>query len=170
MNTKGKILIIILILSIISACILCGFGCFKQLTMNKTNEKRKIYAEEQTQIAINTANKRLQEIETEIEQLDEEYSSKQSSLQLMNMMNYTWSPEYTQFQGELTNISIKINDLNKEIIEIQNKDYTVNYETVQPSSYLVYYYIGGGLIVIAIIAYVILKKTSKKSNDSEKNN
>ena len=162
MNNKSKFLIIFLIIDIVIACALLGIGIFRQLTMNKTNEERKNYAKEQTQIAVNNANKRLQEIESEIEQLNVEYSNKEARLQLMNMMNYTWSPEYTQIQGELTNISIKVNELNKEVTEIQNKDYTVKYDIVDPTSYLMYYYISGGAIIIGIIAYIILKKSGKK--------
>lgn len=59
MSNKRKFLITILMIDIILACVLFGVGFFKQVTKDKTNEEMRLRAKEQTQNAINNANKKL---------------------------------------------------------------------------------------------------------------
>ena len=74
-NNK-KISIIFLISGIIIALILCGIGLIKQQDAKKTNNERDQQATQQSQMAINNAKVRLEEIEQEIISLQEQYDAK----------------------------------------------------------------------------------------------
>lgn len=157
-----KITIGIFVLGIIIALVLGGIGFIKQNNVKKANEEGIQKALEQSNVEKEKANKRLKEIEIEISQLQEQYSEKQQKIQLMNMMNYTWSPEYSQLQVEVNNIYSQIVSLENENLEIKNNDYIVNYEPIESIKYKRFYYIGVGIFtmmsLIALIYFLITKK------------
>lgn len=160
-NNK-KISIRILIVGIIITCILCGIGWIKQNNAKKTNEERAQQAYKQSQSAIDTASKRLEEIKTEIIPLQEQYEAKQQEADSMNMRDSNWFSENSRVQREASNINSQISALELEKFKLENTDYTVYFNLVEPIKYLVFYYIGAGIftatVLISLIYFLVTRK------------
>lgn len=161
-NNK-KISIILLISGIIIALILCGIGLIKQQDAKKTNNEREQQATQQSQMAINNAKARLEEIEQEIIPLQEQYDAKLQEKNSLNMSDSNWFARSVQLQDEASDIYSKIADLQSEKFQIEKADYTVYYSLVKPITYLIFYYIGAGVfVVITLIALIYFLCTRKK--------
>lgn len=161
-NNK-KISIILLICGIIIALILCGIGLIKQQDAKKTNNEREQQATQQSQMAINNAKARLEEIEQEIIPLQEQYDAKLQEKNSLNMSDSNWFARSVQLQDEASDIYSKIADLQSEKFQIEKADYTVYYSLVKPITYLIFYYIGAGVfVVITLIALIYFLCTRKK--------
>ena len=158
-NISIKIFIVVLIISII----LCGIGFVKQNNAKKTNEERAQQAYEQSQNAVEAAKKRLEEIETALIPLQQQYEAKQQEANSLNMMDPNWFSENSRLQREASNISYQISDLEMEKFGLENADYTGYYQLVEPITYLVFYYIGAGVFVLmSLIALIYFLVTRKK--------
>lgn len=158
-NISIKIFIIGLIISII----LCGIGFIKQNNAKKTNEERAEQAYEQSQSAVDAAKKRLEEIETALIPLQQQYDAKQQEANSLNMRDPNWFSEHSRLQSEASNINSQINELEMEKFRIENADYTGYYQLVEPITYLIFYYIGAGVFALmSLIALIYFLVTRKK--------
>lgn len=161
-NNK-KISIRIFAIGIMLALILCTIGVVKQNMAEKTNEERAQLALEQSQNAINNANARLQEIAQEIEPLKQQYEAKNQEAESLNMLSPDWFAKNSQLQREINNIYSQISTLELEQFKIQNADYRVFYQLVEPITYNIFYYIGAGVFGVAsLIALIYFLVTRKK--------
>ena len=161
-NNK-KISIRIFAIGIMLALILCTIGVVKQNMAEKTNKERAQLALEQSQNAINNANARLQEIAQEIEPLKQQYEAKNQEAESLNMLSPDWFAKNSQLQREINNIYSQISALELEQFKIQNADYRVFYQLVEPITYNIFYFIGAGVFGVAsLIALIYFLVTRKK--------
>jgi len=161
-NNK-KISVKIFIVGLIIALFLCGIGLIKQNNAKKINEERHIQALEQSQMAIDNAKARLEEIQQELTPLQEQYKAKQEEANSMNMRESNWFTNHSQVQNELMNIYSKITVLETEKFQIENADYSVFYSLVEPITYNIFYYIAAGIFtVLSLIALIYFLITRKK--------
>ena len=161
-NNKG-IAIKIFIVGLIISLIVCGVGFIKQNNAKKTNEERKQQALEQSQAAVDQANKRWEEIKAQIPPLQEQYEAKQQEADSMNMRDPNWFADHSKVQREASNISSQISALEQELFVIENKDYTVYYSLVEPKTYMTFYYVAAGIFgLLSLIALIFFLATRKK--------
>ena len=161
-NNK-KISIRIFAIGIMLALILCTIGVVKQNMAEKTNEERAQLALEQSQNAINNANARLQEIAQEIEPLKQQYEAKNQEAESLNVLSPDWFAKNSKLQREINNIYSQISALELEQFKIQNADYRVFYQLVEPITYNIFYFIGAGVFGVAsLIALIYFLVTRKK--------
>ena len=143
--------------------ILCGIGLIKQNVAKNTNQERAQQALEQSQQAVDNANNRLKEIEEEQNALNEQYENKKKEADSLNQRDSNWYANYSQLQREASNLHSQITNLSAEKLRIQNTDYTVYYQLVDPITYCIYYYIGAGIfVVMSLIALIYFLLTRKK--------
>ena len=161
-NNK-KISIRIFIVGLIITLILCCIGFGKQLNAKKTNEERAKQAYERSQNAVEQAEKRWEEINTEIKELSEAYEKKSQEMDSMNMRDPNWFENHSKAQRELSNINADLNALTSEKFQLENTDYTGYYSLVEPLTYLIFYYIGAGVFALmSLIALIFFLVTRKK--------
>lgn len=161
-SNKG-IAIKLFIVGLIISLIVCGVGFVKQNNAKKTNEERAQQAYEQSQAAIDQAEKRLEEINAEIVPLQEQYEAKQQEADSMDMRNPNWFADHSRVQREATNISSQISALQQEQFAIENKDYAVYYPLVEPNTYMMFYYVAAGIFgVLSLISLIFFLATRKK--------
>ena len=161
-NNK-KIAIRIFIVGLIIALVLCGIGYIKQNNAKKINEERRIQAGEQSQMAIDSANARLKEIEQEISLLKNQYNEKRNEGDSMDINAPNWFANHSRLQDEAMDIYSQINELETERFQIENADYRVFYPLVEPITYNIFYYIGAGVFaLLSLIALIYFLVTRKK--------
>lgn len=161
-NNRG-IAIKIFIVGLIISLIVCGVGFVKQNNAKKTNEERAKQAYEQSQAAVDQANKRLEEIKAALPPLQEQYEAKRQEADSMNMRDPNWFADHSKVQREASNISSQISALEQEQWTIEHKDYTVYYSLVEPNTYMIFYYVAAGIFgVLTLIALIFFLATRKK--------
>lgn len=174
-NNK-KISVIIFIIGLIISIILCGIGFIKQKQSDKTNEQAYNDAYALSQANVDTANKRLSEIISELNNLKEQINNME--IEIDNMRNerqkiftedrefsaryYAKDNEITVKESELANLTEKYNNLDSEGYKLQNTDYTVYYDLVEPITYLIFYYIAGGVFAFTVITALIYFLVTRK--------
>lgn len=174
-NNK-KISIRIFIVGLIISIILCGIGFVKQKQADKTNEQAYNDAYASSQANVDKANKRLSEIISELKSLKEQINNME--IELANMRNerqkiftedrgfsnryYAKDNEITVKESKLANLTAKYNSLDSEGYKLQNTDYTVYYDLVEPIKYLIFYYIAGGVLAFTIITSLIYFLVTRK--------
>lgn len=161
-NNK-KISIRIFAIGIMLALILCTIGIVKQKMAENTNEERAKAAFEQSQNAVDNAKARLEEIAEELKPLLQQYEAKNKESDMLSTKDPDWFAKKAQLQREISSISSQINALELEQFQIQNADYTVFYQLVEPITYNIFYYIGAGVFSVAsLIALIYFLATRKK--------
>lgn len=166
MDEKKKLPLplLILIIGTVIGIVVAGIGLIKQNAANKTNEERAQAAYKQSQEKVDAANKRLEEIKTEIDQLQDEYEAKKQECDSMNMRDSNWYADHTKCQREASSINSQITEIESEQWRLKNADYTVYYNLVKPMSYQIFYIIGGSIAGLAILgAFIIYLVKGKKS-------
>ena len=174
-NNK-KISIRIFIIGLIISIILCGIGFIKQKQADKTNEQAYNDAYASSQANANNANKRLSEILSELNNLKEQINNME--IEIANMKNerqkifiqdrgfseryYTKDNEIAEKETELANLTEKYKNLDLEGYKLQNADYTVYYDLVEPITYLIFYYIAGGVFAFTVITSLIYFLVTRK--------
>lgn len=79
------------------------------------------------------------------------------------MLSPDWFAKNSQLQREINNIYSQISTLELEQFKIQNADYRVFYQLVEPITYNIFYYIGAGVFGVAsLIALIYFLVTRKK--------
>lgn len=161
-NNK-KISIIIFIIGLIIAIVLCGIGFIRQNNAKKINEEKAQQAYEQSQNEVDKANKRLEEINTEIATLKEQYEAKKQEANSINRNDSGWGKNYSKLQMEANDIYAQISSLESEAFQLQSNDYTVYYLLVEPITYMIFYYIAAGVfVVMSLIALIYFLTTRRK--------
>lgn len=174
-NNK-KISIRIFIIGLIISIILCGIGFIKQKQADKTNEQAYNEAYASSQANVDNANKRLSEIISELNSLKEQIGNME--IEIDNMRNerqkifiedrgfsdryYAKDNEITVKESELVNLTERYNNLDSEGYKLQNTDYTVYYDLVEPIAYLIFYYIAGGVFTFTVITALIYFLVTRK--------
>ena len=174
-NNK-KISIRIFIVGLVISIILCGIGFVKQKQAEKINEQAYNDAYASSQANVDKANKRLSEIISELNSLKEQINNME--IELANMRNerqkiftedrgfsnryYAKDNEITVKESELANLTARYNSLDSEGYKLQNTDYTVYYDLVEPIKYLIFYYIAGGVLAFTVITSLIYFLVTRK--------
>lgn len=167
-NNK-KISIKIFIIGLIFSLILCGIGFIRQNNAKKINEKRYNQASDQLQITLDNAKTRYNEINNEMDLLKEQINA--MKIEVSNLQNESinifhqdrgYSDRYNaknneliQKRSELSDLQNQYNNLDSEAFQLQNETFTVNYDLVEPLTYLLFYYIAAGLFGVTIITSLI---------------
>ena len=157
-----KIIIVGCIIGLIAA----GIGVYKQVDAQRINKERAEAALKASQEAVDKANTRLKEIESEYNTLKSQYETKNKECNSIdnNMNASDWYEKSTKCHNEEQEIKSQMNDLEMENTTIKNKDYTGYYQEVKPMSYYIFYIIGGSIAVLAaLVAFIIYLVKGKKS-------
>lgn len=166
METKKKITlpVKVVIIGCIIGLVVAGIGLFKQIDSKRINEERKDAALKQSQAAVDAANARLKEIETEYYPLKEQLEKKEQECDVMNMRDSDWFEKHSKCQREASELRSRVNSLEMEDTAIKNKDYTVYYDKVKPMSYQIFYIIGASIAGAALLgAFIIYLVKGKKT-------
>ena len=154
----------IVIIGCIIGLVVAGIGLFKEIDSKRINEQRKDAALEQSEEAVDAANKRLKEIEKEYYPLKDEYEKKQQECDAMNMSDSDWFEKHSKCQRESSELHSRMNSLEMEDKTIKSKDYTVYYQKVKPMSYQIFYIIGASIIGAALLgSFIIYLVKGKKT-------
>ena len=147
-NNK-KISVIIFIVGLIIALALCGVGYIKQNNAKKTNEERANQAYEQSLSRVESAKKRLAEIDTEMNALNQQYQEKEQEINSLEttekMREPNWFADITRLKSESSEIKKKYDDLKQEAFLLENGNYTEYYNLIEPITYMIFYYIAAGV-------------------------
>lgn len=161
---KMPLPLLILVISVILGAVIAGVGLLKQEQAKKTNEERSQEATNLSQQKIDAAEKRLEEIEKELEQLESQYEAKQKECNSYKLGSDGWFENATTCQMEASEIDTEISKLELEQWNIENDDYRVFYDLVEPMSYQIFYIIGGGVALLgALGAFIIYLVKGKKT-------
>lgn len=166
MEIKKKITlpVKVVIIGCIIGLVVAGIGLFKQIDSKRINEERKDAALKQSQAAVDAANARLKEIETEYYPLKEQLEKKEQECDAMNMRDSDWFEKHSKCQREASELRSRMNSLEMEDTAIKNKDYTVYYDKVKPMSYQIFYIIGASIAGAALLgAFIIYLVKGKKT-------
>ena len=175
-KNNRKIALKILIIGIIISCIIFGIGWIKQKQAIKTNEQAYNNAYSSSQTKVDNAQKRLNEIIEDMNNLKEQINSME--IEIANMRNerqkiftedrgfsdryYAKDNEITVKESELSNLKTRYNNLDSEGYKLQNDNYTVYYDIVEPIKYMIFYYIGAGVvgftILISLIYFLVTRR------------
>lgn len=167
-NNK-KISIYIVVIGLIISCLLCGIGFIRQKKAVKTDEQAYNDAYALSQAKVDNAQNRLNQIVSEINRLEEKISTTETELNNMRtdldkiFVNdrkfsdryYDKKNEINEKQAELTNLKQQYSSLENEGNMIQNGNYRVTYNLVEPITYLIFYYIAAGIFTLAVIIALI---------------
>ena len=153
-NNK-KISISILIIGIILSIILCGVGWIRQNNATKTNEKSYNDAYALSEKNYNEAMERVNNIDTELEELNPQKDTLETEKNSLTMGSANWFSETQRLSNEIYDLNVKIMNLQSEKNQLQNANYTVYYNPVKSINYLIYYYIGAGIFTVAILIALI---------------
>lgn len=168
-KAKKKITSISLIILVVSLLIgggLIAAGIIKtnsaKNNTNKLNEENYNAAYKESLENVDVAKKRLSEIATEKETLNKQYNSKQQECDSLNMSDSDWYTKVNQCHREASDIQSKIDELESEEFDLNNKDYTVYIDKIYAKRYYFLSFIGIGVIfmggMIALAFYVIAKR------------
>ncbi|MBQ6323374.1 MAG: hypothetical protein IJI22_00900 [Bacilli bacterium] len=166
MEEKKKITlpIKIIIIGCIIGLVVSGFGGFKQVKANKTNEERKQAALKESEEAVAKANARLKEIEEEYYPLKDQLEKKEQECDAMSMSDSDWFEKHSKCQREVSELNQRVINLEMEDDAIKNADYTRYYQKVKPMSYQIFYIIGASIAGLAILgAFIIYLVKGKKT-------
>lgn len=167
MENKKKLPLplLILIISVVIGLVVAGIGLVKQGAAKETNEARATEALKQSEAAVEAANKRLEEIAKEYNELKEKFDAKADECDSIVTGSDDWFANSSKCAREKQELQTKLWDLESEDTIIKNKDYTVYYELVKPMSYQIFYIIGGAIAVLgALGAFIIYLVKGKKYN------
>lgn len=161
-----KISLIILVVGLVLGGALIATGIIKanssKKEAEKINEERYNAAYQESQAKVDAANKRLDEITSEMQSLKSQKETKQYECNSLNMRDPNWYADSVKCQGEVSSITSKINDLEMEKFNLENDNYTVYYTPVIPKKYIFLYVIGGIIIAsscfVSGIFYLIAKR------------
>ena len=161
-----KISLIILVIGLVLGGTLIATGIIKakisKTEAEKTNEERYNAAYQESQAKVDAANKRLDEITKEKQDLNKQKEAKQYECDSLDMMAPNWFADKTKCQGEVSSITSKITDLEMEEFDLENANYKVYYTPVIPKKYIILYILGGGIIGLSCflsgIFYLIAKR------------
>lgn len=154
------------IIGCVIGLLFAGFGLFKQIDSKRINKERHDEALKQSQKMVDAANERLTEIEKEYNKLKDQYNAKEQECDSMNsnMLDPNWFTSHSQCKRESSDLYSKMTDLEQEKFEINNKNYTVYYDEVEPMSYYIFYIIGSSVAGLALLgAFIIYLVKGKKS-------
>lgn len=164
-NAKKKITKVSLIILIVGLVIGLGFIVFGVITQNnakKINEQRynEAYAESQKRVDI--ANEKLDDINKQKQELNDQISTKQYECDSLDMSSSTWFADKNKCQSEVNSLETKLNELEMEEFQINNTDYRTEYNPILPIKYILLYIIGGSIIgmscLISGIIFIIAKR------------
>lgn len=164
MKNKITLPIKVTIVGITIGLLFVGFGLFKQLEAKKTNNERKEEALKQSQQKVDIANERLKEIETQYDEIENQYNSKKEECNAIAMGSDNWFENKQKCNDEEYELNTRLMSLEAEYTAINNADYTVYYDEVKPMSYQIFYIIGGSVAGAAILgAFIIYLVKGNKS-------
>ena len=163
-NKKITLPIQIIIISFCIGLIISGIGLVKQFNAKKVNEERRQAALKKSQDAINSANKRLEEIKKEYDDLKNQYNLKSEECDAITINDENWMAKKSKCSKEQTELQNKIFDLETENASIKSKDYTGYYQRVKPMTYQIFYIIGASVFGLGLIgAFIIYLVKGKKT-------
>jgi predicted nucleic acid-binding Zn-ribbon protein len=166
MNEKKKLPLplIILIIGIIIGLLFALFGLYKQYDAKKTNDERYNQAYAESQAKVDAANERLAEIEKEYTETKTQYDEKADECDSIVTGSDDWFSKKSKCNREEQELQDTLWDLEAEKTTINNKDYTVYYQLVEPMSYQIFYIIGASIAAVAALAsFIIYLVKGKKS-------
>ncbi len=166
MEDKKKITlpIKVIIIGVIIGIVVAGIGGIMQLNAHRINEERRESALKASEEEIAKANERLEEIETEYNELKSQYDAKTDECDSIVAGSDGWFEKNNKCQREKQELQSKLWDLETEDSTIKNKDYTGYYQEVKPMSYQIFYIIGGSIVGLAVLgAFIIYLVKGKKS-------
>lgn len=150
-----KISLIILVVGLVLGGALIATGIIKanlsKKEAEKINEERYNAAYQESQARVDAANKRLDEIAKEKQELNKQKETKQYECNSLDMKSPSWYADKVKCQGEVTSINSKITDLEREEFDLENDNYTVYYTPVFAKKYLLLYIIGGSIIGLSCL-------------------
>lgn len=156
--------IIILIIGLVIGVLFAVFGFYKQTEAKKTNEKRYKQAYKLYQENVESAKKRYAEIEEELSALRPQYETKSQECDSLNMRDPNWFADKNKCDREASGFYSQISELESEQFELENSDYSVTYQNVDPMSYQIFYIIGASFFgVLALGAFIIYLVKGKKT-------
>ena len=159
-----KIALKVFIVGLIISLIICGIGLFKQIDAKNKDKKAADEALKLSEQKVEQAKNRLQEIETQYNEVKAQYDAKIDECNKINsdMTSNGWYERISKCRTEQSELSSKKTNLEMSATSIQNADYTVYYQLVDPFSYKIFYYIGagtlGGFILISLIFFLATRK------------
>lgn len=156
--------LLILVICLIIGLLIAGFGLYKQNDTKRINKERRASALKESQKNVAVANKRLEEIKTEIAPLKEKFEAKKQECDAMDISDSNWFANHSKCQREASEIDSQISELETEQWKLENDDYTVYYSLVKPMSYQIFYIIGGSIAGLgSIVAFIIYLVKGKKT-------
>ena len=154
----------IIIISFCIGLIISGIGLIKQINAKKVNEDRRLAALKASEEAINSANKRLEEIKKEYDKLKNQYNSKAEECDAITINDEDWMAKKSKCSREQTELQNKIFNLETENASIKSKDYNGYYQTVKPITYQIFYIIGASIFGLGLIgSFIIYLVKGKKT-------
>lgn len=157
-----KVSLIILVVGLVIGFGLILIGVVSQRNAKKTNEERYNAAYLESQARVDAANKRLDEIAKEKQDLSKQKEAKQYECDSLDMMAPNWFADKTKCQGEVRSITSKITDLEMEQFDLEHANYTVYYNEVPAIKYIIFYVLGGIVIFASLITsgsiYLVAKR------------
>lgn len=160
-NNK-KISVIVLIFGIIISLVLCGVGIIKQNNAKKTNERLYNEAYVLSQKKYNAAVERINNINGELRELNLQKGNKENESNSIVLGSDKWFSEKTKLLTEISELNTKIAKLEAEKEVLENADYKVYYNIVEPIKYNIFYYIAAGVfgifILIALIYFLVTRR------------
>ena len=157
-----KIALKVFIGGLIISLIICGIGLFKQIDAKNKDKKAADEALKLSEQKVEQAKNRLQEIETQYNEVKAQYDAKVEECDSIKFGSDGWVEKTSKCQREKLELYEQMSNLEMSATSIQNADYTVYYQLVDPFSYKIFYYIGagtlGGFILISLIFYLATRK------------
>lgn len=175
-KTKKKLLKIvygILLIGLLLGGTLIIGGVIKKDKVNKINEERYQEAYKRHEKEVKDAQKRLKEIETEKEELNDIIAKKEYKCDSLNMMAPNWYADKNKCENEISQLKSKKTELESEEFTLNAKLEKSDFEEKhlgdnifylkKPSiTYIIYYYLGFlvilGACMISLIIYLITKR------------
>lgn len=166
-----KISLIILIVGVVLGVTLIAIGIIKgnlsKTEAEKINEERYNAAYQESQAKVDAANKRLDEIAKEKQELNNQISTKEYECDSMSMGMDNWFADIGKCQSEVSSLESRLSELEMEEFGLENADYTVYYTQVFAKKYIFLYFIGGSIIGLSCLAsgvfYLIAKRREIKA-------
>lgn len=156
--------LLVLLIGVGIGLLFAGFGLYKQNEAKKINQARAEEALRQSEESVKAANKRLEEIVEEYDELNKQYKAKQEECDSIVMGSDNWFNLKNKCTTEKQQLQSKIWSLEAEDTMIKSKDYTVYYSLVKPMSYQIFYIIGGAIAGLAALgAFIIYLVKGKKT-------
>lgn len=165
-KTKNKIKILSIIILVVGLLIGMGlilFGVYKQSKVDEINKQREIEATKVYEEKLQERDKKIEEIQKEIDKLNDEYNTKKAQCDSISMSTgASWFSEKSKCQVEAMAIKTKVTTKEMEKFKEENTNINKNYEKATKEVYIPLYMIGGFIIATSIMfslfAYMIAKR------------